>query len=157
MRTYRILLFLLFWVLPAPVLDAQDLREGSIVRLHLNDPPPLTGRVDGLSADTLWLRLDRFPQPITLASVRRLELRQRTTRAESGWTWAKRGFIVGAVLGGITCLADRENCVSGLGPNDGLSEGLLAASFFFGGGTAFLGFIAGAAIPGHRWVEIAVP
>lgn len=157
MRTRRILVLLLLGLVPTSALDAQELRQGATVRLHLHEPPPRTGRVDSISRDTLWLRVDRFVQPISLTSVRRAELRQRAARAESGWTWAKRGFIVGAVLGGITCLADQENCVSGLGPGDGLREGLLAAALFYGGGTAFLGFIAGVALPGHQWVEIPVP
>lgn len=156
MRTHGILLFLflLLWLVRAPALDAQDLPRGAIVRIHPHESSRLLGRVVDLSADTLWLRIDRAAQPIPLSSIRQIEWRQRRTRAESGWTWAKRGFMAGALLGGATCIADRENCTSGLGPRDGLVEGLLAASLFAGGGVAFLGFLAGAVIPGHRWVEI---
>lgn len=157
MRTHRVLLFLLLWLVPAPALDAQEFRAGTVVRLHLHELSQLTGRVDKLSPDTLWLRSHRVTQPIPLSSIRQIDQRQRRTRAESGWTWAKRGFVVGALLGVVTCLADRESCVSGLGPRDGLLEGLLAAASFTGGGVAFLGFLAGAAFPGHKWVEIRIP
>lgn len=148
---------ILVGLLHAAAVDAQALPEGSMVRIHRADPPPLTGLVEGLSTDTVWLRIAGVGEPIALTTIRRLELRQRATRAQSGWKWAKRGLLAGAVLGGVTCLSDREECVTGLGPDDGLTEGLLASSMFLGGGVAFLGFVVGAVLPGHRWVDVPVP
>lgn len=157
MRTIGILLLLLPTHLCAPPLGAQDVREGSVVRIHGREPSPRTGEVSGVSADTLWLRTDRSTRPIPLSAIHRLELRQGVPRAQSGWKWAKRGLVVGAALGGVTCLADREQCESNMGPGDGLAEGLLASTLFYGGGTAAIGFVAGAAFPGTRWIEVRIP
>lgn len=147
-------LFALAVLLCPSVVEAQVLREGSVVRIHRAAPPPLRGAITGMSADTLWLRVARMVEPIPITAIQRLELRQREARAQSGWRWAKRGLLAGAVLGGATCLADRDGCVSGLGPEDGLAEGFLAASMFFGGGGGFIGFLGGATLPGHRWIEV---
>lgn len=126
MRPHRVLVVLsvclLAAFLDATALAAQDLREGTLIRLHRHEPPPLTGRVGMLSADTVWLRIGSVNQPIARPAIHRLELRERETRMRSGWGWAKRGLLAGALLGGVTCLADQENCTSGLGPNDGLTH-----------------------------------
>lgn len=144
-------------LLHATAVAAQQIPAGSLVRVHQAEPPPLTGLVERLSSDTLWLRVDRAPWPIGVGTIHRLELRQRETRGRSGWKWAKRGLLAGALIGGVTCLADRDECVSGLGPDDGLTEGFLAASMMAGGGVGLIGFAVGAAMPGHRWVEIPLP
>lgn len=148
---------LLLALLSASPLAAQAVREGSVVRVHRERAPVHTGRVEGLSSDTLWLRGDGSLRPIPLTSIHRLELGQPEPRAGSGWRWAKRGLLAGALLGGITCLADQDECASGMGPADGLTEGLLAASMFTGGGLGLLGFVGGAAFPGTVWVQVPFP
>lgn len=137
-------------------LNGQDLRPGSFVRLQTHQMPEVTGRVDRLTPDSLWLRTNGSVEPIAFASLRRVEQRRRATRGESGWRWAKRGFVLGALLGGVTCLSDQDNCRIN-GSDDGLAEGFLSATLFFGVGVGSIGFAGGAAFPGHRWVEVPLP
>lgn len=128
------------------------------MRLHVANAPPVTGRLHRLTADSaVVLGTAHHHHAIALADVTRAEVRQRETRIRSGGRWAKRGFVVGALLGGATCMADREECRAGVGPDDGLLDGFLASSLFLGGGMSLLGFGAGVAFPGQAWTPVDMP
>jgi hypothetical protein len=151
-----ILLVLLTLAVPAADSSAQEVVPGTVVRIQQWDSGALIGRVQQLSADSLWLR--NVPAgavwPVPFSSIAVLEVRQPASRGRNAWRWAKRGFAIGAVAGALVCLIDQHNCTAET-PTGNLGEAMLGATLFFGAAGAAYGAAGGALFPGHRWVPTA--
>lgn len=133
-------------------LSAQEFTPGTVVRIRQPDSSSGIGRIHGISAESLLVRssVSEQLQPVLRTPVTRLEARRQVSRATRAWTWAKRGFVLGALAGAAICLADRENCATET-RSGSTGEGLLGASLFFGGAGALYGAAGGALFPRHRW------
>jgi hypothetical protein len=130
---------------------------GERVRLRTADSESLVGRVVHVRNDTLLLspdtRSDR--DAIPLRSITRIDVRQRATRTQGAWRWAKRGFVVGAVVGAVGCSVDVETCRES--PEMSEVEIILGSALFLGGGVAVLGAVGGALFPGGYWERVPIP
>lgn len=118
----------LMLLLGVPALaETQRIPDGAVVRIQTGESPRQTARALHSSTDSLWVRSGDTVRSLSLGSITHLELRERVTPLEHGWRWAKLGFVVGVLVGGVSCLADQENCRAETGAGESLGEGLLGA------------------------------
>lgn len=157
-RIPALLLTLLALPWAAEPLIAQTAEEGARIRVQHQSHPQITGTLARIGPDTIWLRRARYQPlvPIAISDVERMHVSERATRPQGARKWAIRGSVVGAALGIVTCLADQPNCTAEIS-DGGLAEGLVGSALFIGGGSAFIGAVVGAVLPGRRWREVDVP
>lgn len=136
---------------------AQEVENGSRVRVHREADSRVDGVLWRASSDSLWILPTNGDRPdgFDLGSVSRIDVYERMRRGPSAWRWAKRAFVVGAVVGGITCAVDVDACKSR--PDESDFETITAGAFFLGGGLALFGAIGGAILPDYRWRRVTPP
>lgn len=147
----------------APDAKAQFLTRDARVRI-IHDGGPRSegvtrsaGTLLRLGADTLWYRPDgrETSAAVPLASVVRIETRERASRGHGAWKWAKRAFLAGAAVGAATCLIDPDPCKSR--PDEGAFGAASGSAVWLGTGGAMFGALGGALFPGRRWRGVSPP
>lgn len=153
---YPMLAALILFVVAVDV-GAQELEHGSRIRVHQDGVDSMEGVLTHLTTDSLWLlpRSGNRPGVVPLDSIKRLDVYGRMSRRGAAWRWAKRTFVAGAALGGITCLASPDDCKSS--PEESTLEAAAGSAVFLGSGLALIGAVGGAVIPVHRWRRISPP
>lgn len=111
-----------------------------------------------VSADSQAVVVERDGQLLVLprSSVRRLEASEGARPLDSrAWRGAKRGFLGGAVVGGVLAAL-----VLATGEDDTYISNEAAATILFGTGVTVgtvLGTTIGAVAPSERWVPVHLP
>jgi hypothetical protein len=164
-RISRIALFAVALVL-ATAADARAQRRAgplvldSLSRVWVRVTPSAEERFEAtfISADSQGVVVERGGERLVLprGSVARFEVSRGPRSLESGaWRGAKRGFLGGALAGGVLAAL-----VLATGEDDTyISNGGVAVISLGAGVTAgtVLGTVIGAVAPGERWVRVPVP
>jgi hypothetical protein len=120
---------------------------GQGIRATVGTFPPFVGEVQGILGDVLLLRTEERIYPLTIPSIRLMEVRRhRRTRAMEGGVL---GAVAGAILGRLTLIGiDGEHWES---QGRSLAPGLGA---IMGG---LLGALVGRQFGGDYWQEVRIP
>lgn len=157
MRATFSLLAILLSVIPLASLPAQSeqaVPAGARVRITTADTSPVVviGELIAVSESAVSVRreLDSGDVTIPRALVYRLEVSDGTNRGAS----ARKGGLIGIVIGGLVGFALGEDC----GPDAGIcfprSETAVAGAGVGAAAGALIGFMAGAS---ERWRNTGVP
>jgi hypothetical protein len=136
--------------------QAGPMARGAFVRLMQADSVVATGRLVGIGPDSVRLSDGAGANRVAfaLASLDRLEVREREARGRSALRWGGRAFLVGASIGAGYCLIQPDDCRS---EDLTWTEATLGTALFLGTGASMYGLIGGALFPGSRWRAVPLP
>lgn len=154
----RAFLALAALLVAAPAALAQEeLRPGDRVRIRVPDAPwgGIEGSLVALDEDSLRLLPAGGPiQVVPRDAITALEVRRPGSRRKGAWRGAKWGFAIGATVGFVTCIGTPDQCRED--PDAGRVKNAIGAGLFVGGGSALLGALTGALLPGSRWIRVSL-